>query len=418
MMPLPAAAAAKVANPPRAPGMAAIAILSQNLVLGPIFGSFGVLLGPQAERMGVSTQQAALGLSLVFVSSSLLASPVGVLMSRLSLRWLMMLGTVLAALAFAVLGLTTGFPLFLVAYALLLGPAMALAGMIGPSTLVTRWFRSNGGLVQGLVYLPVVVAITPLLTNAIVNRYGVAATYLVLAAMIAVVLLPLTLLIRDHPPGEPVAVATGPGVVPDSADAMTTGQFLSQPRFWALTQATAAITGCAVTLSALLVEIAKGWDLDSGQAALLITIMSTVGMAGSVLFGSVADRLGGAKTLMILTGVTAVLWVLLAQPLPYTALVVVIALSGLCAAGAIPNLSRALAEFYGAANFSRAFGLATTVSLPLNVAIVPLVPWIRALTGSYVPAMLAIAALLAFAFLLAFYASRGAAARPPIAAIA
>jgi MFS family permease len=161
-----------------------------------------------------------------------------------------------------------------------------------------------------------------------------------------------------------------------------------------------------VSLSALLVQIARGWDLDSGQAAWLITIMSIVGMAGSVLFGSVADRIGGAKTLMILTASTAALWVLLAQRLPYPALVAVLALQGLCAAGAIPNLSRALAEIYGRANFSRAFGLATTIGLPLNVAIVPLVPFIEARTGSYVPAMLGIAVLLAFAFLLSLYVSR------------
>lgn len=146
--------------------------------------------------------------------------------------------------------------------------------------------------------------------------------------------------------------------------------------------------------------------------------MSSVGMAGSVLFGWIADRVGGKRGLVILTTSTAVLWLLLTRALPEPALVAAIALQGLCAAGAIPNLSRVLAEAFGTATFSRSFGLATTVGLPLNLAIVLLVPWIRAQTGNYVPAMLGVVVVLAIAFLLSLYACRSDSHRESAVAIA
>jgi hypothetical protein len=48
-------------------------------------------------------------------------------------------------------------------------------------------------------------------------------------------------------------------------------------------------------------------------------------------------------------------------------LAVVIGLLGLHGSGMIPNLSRALADAFGQDSFSRAFGLATSLSVPFTL---------------------------------------------------
>jgi hypothetical protein len=135
--------------------------------------------------------------------------------------------------------------------------------------------------------------------------------------------------------------------------------------------------------------------------------MAFSGMAGSIIFGWIADRLGGARGLALLAFNSAVLFTLLLLDLPFAALAVVIGLFGLHGAGMIPNLSRALAHSLGQGSFSRAFGLATACGVPFTVIAVMGMATVYTRTGSYAPAITALAVLLVVAAVLAFTA-RGA----------
>jgi hypothetical protein len=98
--------------------------------------------------------------------------------------------------------------------------------------------------------------------------------------------------------------------------------------------------------------------------------MSLVGMAGSIIFGFVSDKIGGARALALIALDDVILWSLLLMDLPYTARAVLIGLIGMHGAGAIPAISKAMASTFGESSFSRAFGLASTATLPLMVAAV------------------------------------------------
>lgn len=76
------------------------------------------------------------------------------------------------------------------------------------------------------------------------------------------------------------------------------------------------------------------------------------------------------------------LWALLLLQPPFPALVVIIGLIGFHAVGASPVLGMALSEVY-AEGFSRAFGLANLVALPITMLAVPATAFIYAHTGSY-----------------------------------
>ena len=388
--------------------MAIVAALAHNLIIGAIFGTFSVMLASVVERLHVSTEAAAVGIPVTVIGSSILASVAGVLIARYSLRLMILIGALLTAGAFVLLAYSSSYLVYILAYGVLIGPGMALAGSVGPATVVTRWFTRNRGLALGLVHLPIAVAVLPIASNWMVERHGASATYLALAALIMVVLVPASLLVRDYPPGQGDDGVDNPaGDAPAPPDrSLTIAQLLSRPQFWMLAFASAAVSAGAVTLGSVLIPMATSWGYTRGDAAILASIMAGVGIVGSVLFGWVADRIGGARGLATIALTCALLWGLLLFQPPFAALAVVIGLIGMCGAGLIPNLSRALADAFGAPSFSRGFGLATTLGLPLTVAMVPGFPAINTAFGSYSPAIIVLVVFYLASFVCALAANR------------
>lgn len=390
-------------NPPLALRMGVIAGLSHNIVIGTIFGSFGVLTQSVETRLGATPEMAAAAIPMVVVGSALLSSAAGVLAARYPLRLLMAVGAGLATAGWLLLAFTASYALYLVAYGLLLGPALALAGAVLPPTLVTRWFVRNRGLALGLVHLPIVVAVLPVVSNWVVEHFGAQATYLLLAALCGLVLLPATLLVIEQPEG---ATATAGADQPAAPDSMSVAQLLASPRFWALTLAVGAINTSSVILGAQLIPMAVSWGIDRAPAALLASVMSLAGIAGSVLFGWVSDRIGGGRTLALLAFDAALLWALFLAGLPYAALALVVALIGMHGSGAIPALSRAIGEWPGPESFSRAYGLASTAALPITILGVMGTASVFQAYGSYTVAILAMIAYFAAAVPLGLSAGR------------
>lgn len=403
-------------NHPLAIRMGVIAGLSHNIIIGLIMGHFSVMLASAEQRLGIGVEQAALGMPLVLLGSSISAPLVGVLLGKYSLRWIMVLGAVLTAIGFALLGLTASFPLYLLAYGLFLGPAMSLTGSISPATLVTRWFTRNRGLALGIVHLPIVIAVLPVALNRFVDSSGAVASYLMLAIVTAVVLVPLTLMIVDHPPGgeapapEPEAMRTADG-------SFTVAQLLSKPKFWAICIAATASMASSVTLGTLMLPMGTSWGFTRDEAALIQSVMAAVGIPGSILFGWLVDKLGGARTLALIAFNCAVFWALLLLQPPYLLTMLIMGLMGMHGAGAIPGLSRAIADLFGQASFSRGYGLNNVINLPFVGAAIVGSAGVYGATGSYAPALLAMAAFFAIAALLALYAASGRrAAEVPIPA--
>jgi MFS family permease len=394
-------------NHPLALRMGVIAGVSHNMVVGAIFGSFGVMLASVEQRMGVSAQMSALGIPAVIIASSLISPVVGSLAARFSLRLLMLAGALATLAAFLLLAFTNSFTVYILCYLALFGPAMALGGSVGPTTLITRWFNRHRGLALGLAHLSIVVAILPVLCNWVYEHHGAQATYLMLAGLVAVILVPFALMIRDFPPDSDNAGLEAKLAAPGTdGGGLTAAQIVARPQFWAIALCNAAIITGAMSLGAILIPMAVSWGNTRGDAALLASIMSFAGMAGSVFFGWVADRIGGARGLALVAINCAVLWSLLLFNPAYPALAVIIGLIGMHGAGAIPNVSRAIGDAYGRDGFSRAFGLSTLVSLPFAIAMVVGSSAVFTKTGSYAPAITGMVIFLALVAPLGYWARR------------
>ncbi|MCT2398871.1 MFS transporter [Novosphingobium mangrovi (ex Huang et al. 2023)] len=394
-------------NHPLAVRMGVIAGVSHNIVIGTIMGSFGLMLASIEQRLGVSGEEAAIGIPLVLVGSSILAPFVGVLIARFSLRLLLMVGALLTVAGYFLLAFTNSYAFYLIAYGLCFGPAMSLAGSIGPATLVTRWFHRNRGLALGIVHLPVVIAIVPWTLERALGHYAPTTLYAAIGTIAAVLLVPLILLTVDHPPSHDETLAPEPAEKRTADGSFSIGQLLARPRFWALCLAGIASMTSSVLLGSLLVPMGVSWGFSRPEAALLQSIMSLVGIAGSVLFGWVADKLGGGRSLALIGFNCAVLWLILLQHPPFTVAAIVIGLIGMHGAGAIPTLGRGLSDTFGQASYSRGFGLNTLIGLPFIALGVVGSARVFSMTGSYDLAISAITGFFVVAIVLGLYGATG-----------
>jgi cyanate permease len=400
-------------NDPRALRMGFIAWLSHNIIIGSIVGSAGVLLIPLQDRLHVSRGLASIGVPMVIVGSAILASVAGVLAGRYSLRRLMAVAGLIMSLAWVIMAFAHSYWLFLLSYGLLLGPAMAIGGSVLPPTLVTRWFQRHRGLAIGIVHLPIVITIMPLAASLVISRFGVTALFLALAVFALVTLIPGSLALMEYPPGhdprehanETAAERSARGA-PAAGPVFAVPQLLQSPQFWLLALAVGAVNTSSVTLASHLPAMGAAWGYAATSAAGLASIMSLVGMAGSILFGIVADKIGGARTLALIAFDDAILWALLLMDLPYGARAVVIGLIGMHGSGAIPAISKAIASAFGEASFSRAFGLASTATLPFMIAAVVGFGAVFQARGSYAAGLVGMIAYFIIVLPLAIVAGR------------
>jgi MFS family permease len=222
-------------------------------------------------------------------------------------------------------------------------------------------------------------------------------------------------LVIDRPPDAtapaPHAAAGAHGAPAAPAEnAITLGQLLKTPAFWAVTLAAIAPTTGAVILTANMVPMAASWGLTAAQGATLLSMQSLVGIAGTLIFGWVADRLGGVRALALLAFGATILWALLyLLPPSFVVLAGLIGVAGLLGAGSLPVNGAALSELFGRESFSRVYGIFNLVNLPFGVACVPISAMIFQRTGSYAGAILAQAIFFAIAIALASFAR----AHPP-----
>jgi predicted MFS family arabinose efflux permease len=271
--------------------------------------------------------------------------------------------------------------MYLVAIGLLIGPGMA-AGVVLPSVLVTRWFTVHRGRALGIVCAPVVAAVVPLLSVWALQTYGLTFAYGLLAALSAICVI-ANLFIVDRPPGSAAVVSGAPAGTAAGQGTLSVLHLLSSPRLWALMIPAAACVTGAIVLTSQMIPIVRAWGISPMLAASLLTICSLMGIVGTLVFGWVADRLGGPATMALLVLDGAILWFLLLLKPPYPVAVVLIGLWGLHGAGILPVLAMSLSEVFGRDNFSRAYGLGQLLNLPFSVLCVPVAALIYSHTGSY-----------------------------------
>jgi MFS family permease len=266
------------------------------VAIGAMF-SLPVFLRPISRDTGWSITGVSAAMTIGFVAMALASMAWGNLSDRLGPRLVVLIGSVLLAASLALASRATSLAEFQLIFGLAVG--CATAAIFAPMmACVTGWFDTHRSLAVSLVSAGIGMApivMSPLAAR-LVSIYDWRTSLLIIAALAAVLMIPVTLLVRPPPALESANAAASLGGQPDSE--MSLAQALRSPQFIIL-----LLTNffCCATHSGPIfhtVSYAVTCGIPMIAAVSIYSVEGLAGMGGRVAFGILGDRLGAKRVLV------------------------------------------------------------------------------------------------------------------------
>lgn len=304
------------------------------VAIGAMF-SLPVFLGPIAQDTGWSNTGVSSAMTIAFVSLALGSIVWGNLSDRFGAPIVVLAGSLLLAISLAMASRATSLIAFQLVFGILVGGSTA--AIFAPMmACVTGWFNTHRSLAVSLVSAGMGMApmtMSPL-AAWLVSMYDWRTSFLIIAALVAAIMIPVAFLVRRPPAlarGSSVAV---PGEAPEPA--MSVGQALRSPQFIIL-----VLTNffCCATHSGPIfhtVNYAVSCGIPLMVAVSIYSVEGLAGLGGRVAFGVLGDRFGAKHVLVsgLLVQAVAALGYLYVREL--MAFYTVAALFGFIYAGVMP----------------------------------------------------------------------------------
>lgn len=369
--------------------MVAICFLIMNCTLGVNFSAYGAMVETIQQNFGTTRAYAAMGISMTTLSLGLIGPLVGGLLRKMSIRTLIMIGLTLNAGGYFLLAQVHDIRLFLAIYALMVGPGLALAGVVPCTAIISNWFATGRGRALGIINIPLGNALLPLLAATLLIGYGLPGALwgsgIVLAA-----LLPLAWFLVDHPakigqsPAGGIAQETGA-----TQAALSAGQIVRSPRFIILTIGVGLLSAGGLAIVTHLVALASDRGVPLTSASLLLSVFGLAGLVGAPLFGWLADRIGGGTSLALLSLLQIMPWLGLIVAGANLPILLMLAFTiGLFSNGIITLFGVTMGEWLGQANIGLGMGLCYLFKIPFLFAAGPLAGAMFDHFGNYTPTIL------------------------------
>lgn len=359
----------------------------QAVTIGILIYCFALFVVPWLETFEVSRGRVMVTITVLQVGVGLLSPLAGRAMDALSMRSLVIIGTLALSCGLWLGSMATAMWQIIALYALVMPLGMAMAGPLAAQTLVTRWFLDKRGMALGISAIGTSIGgfAFPFLTGALIEQFGWRTAMQVLALLALVTITPIAWLILRREPPEPAALSADAGMESRErleARQWQVGDILRTPMFWiavvAFLPTNAAFGAMQFNLGALTRDLGH----PTSYAALLISLSSAAMIAGKFAFGAAADRVDHRWLYCVMaSGMGGSLLMLMGTPALLTLILAAI-LMGLAGGGILTLMAVVYGSRFGAASFGRVMGLGM-----LFITMASLGPlfsgWIFDRTGSY-----------------------------------
>ncbi len=369
--------------------------------------SNGVFLPSLAESLsGGSRMELAIGFSGVAVISAIISPALGRYVDQRSTRRVMLLGVFAMSTSYLLMSQVQSLWQFYLVVGLGFGLGVSCVGTIPRNRAVIFWFDQWKGRALGIAVLGASFSgvVFPPLVNGLIELYGWRYSYVVFAAGMLLILLPVLFFFMKDRPEEIGEVRDGrhrvdeqPGAAddqPDDAKTWSVKELAKSGYFWSI----GGIFGpMACVYYAVMVHlyghlVDKG--LDGAQAALVLSNMALISLVGKPVIGFLADFLGARITIWISLLSQALSLFGFTQADTYWEFALASAAYGFGYSGLSPLKTFALTTSIGSGSLGIASGLLRWVELPLVMLASPLAGFIHDATGSYNNAFLILASFL------------------------
>ncbi len=339
----------------------ASAAVGIGLGLSPLpFYTIGVFIRPLSAEFGWSVDKILTALLAMTLTVVAMGPVVGWLADRFGARRVALVSIGLFALSLALFAASNGSLTLFYANWVLMGLAGAGTLPITWTRGVNAWFVRNRGLALGcaLVATGLFGSLAKLYANALIETLGWRAAYLGLAALPALVALPIAFFFfRDTPrngaPSDSAARAAAP-----AQPGLSFAQAVRHWRFWVLAAAfvpiSLALGGPIPNLETILG--AKGFA--RGQAVELASLVGYAVMVGRVGGGWLIDRFWAPGVAFVLLASPALALYALAQPgaLGFPVAAAAIAMLGIALGVEYDFMAYMSARYFGLRSYGSIYG--------------------------------------------------------------
>lgn len=332
-----------------------ILIMSQGLQ-----NSFGVFLKPLSKDFGWSRSLTAGALLLYLICRGISGIVMGRLIDRYGPRLMVGVGAVLMGSGMLMSSMISNAWQFYIFYGLLVGSGMG-AGVVPLSTTISRWFIARRGLALGIMGAGGGLAnmTMPLLASRLIHSVSISGAYLVMGATAMVIIGVSALVLRKEPSEvglRPYGEKAESGSSPRSQDAGGTrrggegwqfSQALRSGTFWSLVVVAFMIGAGVFTFATNIVAHATDLGVPEAMAPYLMSIMGGGQVAGMLVTGVAAERIGIRRTLILCLGIQGVALFCLTGVSSFALLGVISGIFGFGVGGVVNQLLSITAEIFG-----------------------------------------------------------------------
>ncbi|HEV8531923.1 MAG TPA: MFS transporter [Methylomirabilota bacterium] len=324
----------------------------------------GPFLKPIVADLGLDRASFSAVIALSLFLYGVFMPLAGMALDRFSVRAVSSAGTLLLVISLVLTAMVRDFWEFAAVYGVLVPLGLAGTGPVIASGVVARWFSKRRGTalsVLGSASMTGMSLLVPAVTWLILTT-GWRTTYMIIAAGILVIVLPLCLwVVRDSP--ESVGLSPD-GVIPKvgagavAAERVGAGEALQTLAFW---QLAGSFFTCGFSMSLLSAHgipmlTDHGYSPMFASWALGVLGGSSIGF--TVMLGALSDRFGRRPVLSAIYAgrvfIFAGFFLIRDDP---TAILVVAVLGGITMAGTGSMTSALTADIYGRFSVSSVFGL-------------------------------------------------------------
>jgi len=231
----------------------------------------------------------------------------------------------------------------------------AVGAFYAPLTsTATKWFVTNRGLAVALVSAGIgfgILVIAPLV-RWLVTLYDWRIAMLVLGDLAWLIILPVGLLIREHPDEAAAAADRAPA----RGREYSTGDVVRAPQFWAI--ALTHFACCAAHSGPIFHMVTNAIDhgVTAMAAATLLSVSGVSSIAGRIVTGLLADRFSAKRTLVAGLALQAALVFLYLFARDAESFYVLGAAFGLAYGGVMPLYALVTREYFGEKVMGTAYG--------------------------------------------------------------
>lgn len=273
--------------------------LMMAATVGITVNTFTIISPAMIEDLGITATQAQL-ISLVSTLANMVAGLfVGKLMARFGMRKTMTVGTILMCGGFALRGAASTM-LTLCASNFVCGLGMAEISTIPSGVLVNNWFSmEKKGTMSGIAFTGSVVGgiLFVQVATALMKVYDWRVTHYVLAAVCAVLMLPISMFVVRARPEEkgllPLGVKSGDKAASAPLTGISAGKFLKTGSFWLLAASMFIIGFINMGMqNNFSIYMQDELGHSEGFSTNVFTLVMGIQIVGKVVLGAVYDKKG------------------------------------------------------------------------------------------------------------------------------